>query len=71
MLRNDLITKLSEQDNDAVMVNVNGYLIDVDSVASVRGRLALILDPEDLQATLTQLACASRLPGCSCRSGSA
>jgi hypothetical protein len=56
MLRNDLIVSLSEKDNDAVTVNVNGILIDVDSVSYDRESIVLVLDPEDLRSTLTQVA---------------
>ena len=56
MLRNDLIIKLSEQDNDCVTVDVNGILIDVESVAYDRGNVVLVLDPEELRATLQQVA---------------
>ncbi|MEV6600615.1 hypothetical protein AB0M36_27760 [Actinoplanes sp. NPDC051346] len=56
MLRNDLIIKLSEQDNECVTVDVNGILVDVDSVAQDRGNIVLVLDPEELRATLTQVA---------------
>lgn len=51
MLRNDLINYLAQLDNDTVTVNVDGNLIDVDSVAYDRGNIVLILDPEGLQST--------------------
>ncbi|GGQ42572.1 hypothetical protein [Couchioplanes azureus] len=54
MPRNDLIIKLSEEDNDCVTVDVDGILIDVDSVARDRGNIVLVLDPDELQATLRQ-----------------
>jgi hypothetical protein len=47
MLRNDLINLLAQHDNDTVMVNVNGRLIDVDGVATEKGNIAIILDLED------------------------
>ncbi|MFI5493223.1 hypothetical protein [Actinoplanes sp. NPDC051859] len=56
MLRNDLIIKLSEQDNDCVTVDVNGILIDVEAVAHDRGNVVLVLDREELRATLRQVA---------------
>jgi hypothetical protein len=56
MLRNYLITNLSQHDNDTVTVSVNGILIDVDSVTSDRGGIVLILDPRDEQSVLRQVA---------------
>jgi hypothetical protein len=54
MLRNDLIVKLSEKDNDSVAVTINGVLVDVESVATDRGCIVLVLDPDELQAALSQ-----------------
>jgi hypothetical protein len=56
MLRNDLIIMLSEYNNDTVTVNVNGILIDVDSVTTDRDSIVLVLDPEDLQSVLAKVA---------------
>ncbi|MDT4994808.1 MAG: hypothetical protein QOH97_4700 [Actinoplanes sp.] len=56
MLRNYLITNLSQHDNDTVTVSVNGILIDVDSVTSDRGGIVLILDPRAEQSVLRQVA---------------
>lgn len=55
MLRNDLITLLSEQDNNAVTVSLDGVLVDVDSVAIQAGSIVLVLDLEDLQDALSEL----------------
>jgi len=54
MLRNDLVTYLGEQSNDTVTVDINGILIDVDSVtlATDRGSIVLALDPDDLRSSL-------------------
>lgn len=57
MLRNDLINLLGERDNDTVTVDIGGILVDVDSVATDRGNIVLVLDPEDLRGTLEQVAC--------------
>ena len=56
MLRNDLITLLGEQDNDPVTVDVGGILVDVAAVTADRGSVVIVCDPEDLRATLDQLA---------------
>ena len=63
MLRNDLITNLSQHDNDAVTVNVNGILIDVDTVTTARDSIVLVLDPEDLQSVLSKVADGEPEPG--------
>jgi hypothetical protein len=52
MLRNDLITMLSQHDNDHVTVDVGGILVDVDSVSTDRGSIVLKLDPEELTAVI-------------------
>lgn len=52
MLRNDLITQLSQFDNDSVTVDVKGILIDVESVTTDRGSVVLVLNPDDLCSTL-------------------
>ena len=44
MLRNDLITLLSEQDNNAITVSLDGVQVDVDSVATQAGSIVLVLD---------------------------
>jgi hypothetical protein len=44
MLRNDLITELSQYDNDPVAVNINGRICDVRGVATGDGFLLLVLD---------------------------
>jgi hypothetical protein len=56
MLRNDLITQLSRQDNDPVSVDVNGILIDVERVTVARDDIVIVLNPEDLSDTLRKLA---------------
>jgi hypothetical protein len=56
MLRNDLITQLSRQDNDPVSVDVNGILIDVERVTVARDDIVIVLNPEDLFDTLQKLA---------------
>lgn len=60
MLRNDLITLLGEQDNDAVTVDVGGILVDVDAVRNDRGSIVLLLDQEDLRNVLAQVASGAR-----------
>lgn len=60
MLRNDLISLLAEKDNDTTTVSVNGILIDIEAVSTERGAIVLILDPEDLQCTLDQVAAGRR-----------
>lgn len=55
MLRNDLITLLAENDNNAVTVDVNGALVDIESVAAHDGSIVLVLDPEDLLDTFKNL----------------
>ena len=56
MLRNDLITLLSQQDNDTVTIDINGTLIDIEAVTNARGLIVLVLQPEDLHDTLKQIA---------------
>ena len=63
MLRNDLITNLSQHDNDTVTVNVNGILIDVDTVTNARDSIVLVLDPEDLRSVLSKVADGKPAPG--------
>ena len=53
MLRNDLITLLAENDNNAVAVDVNGALVDVESVTAREGGMVFVLDPQDLEKALT------------------
>ena len=55
MLRNDLITALSQQDNDTVTVYVGGILVDVDRVARVNGTVTIVLDPDDIESTIGQI----------------
>lgn len=43
MQRNDLITLLSQKDNDPVVVDVNGKLLDVKTVSDGTGCIVLIL----------------------------
>ena len=62
MLRNDLITLLSQKDNDTVTVDVGGTLVDIEAVADARGGIALILQPDDLQDTLTRIAAGTSAP---------
>jgi hypothetical protein len=56
MLRNDLILHLSQHDNDTVTVDVNGVLVDVDTVTTDRGSIVIVLDPEDMQSVLRSVA---------------
>ncbi len=56
MLRNDLILHLSQHDNDTVTVDVNGVLVDVDTVTTDRGSIVIVLDPEDMQNALSSVA---------------
>jgi hypothetical protein len=44
MQRNDLITELSQHENDPVAVNINGRICDVRGVATGDGCLLLVLD---------------------------
>jgi hypothetical protein len=56
--RNDLITHLSrtDNDNDNVVVNVNGVLIDVEAVKAERDSVVIVINQEDLLETLTKIA---------------
>jgi hypothetical protein len=54
--RNDLITHLSRTDNDSVVVNVNGVLIDVEGVKAERDSVVLVINQEDLLETLAKIA---------------
>lgn len=56
MQRNDLITHLSRTDNDNVVVNVNGVLIEVEGVKVERDSVVLVINQEDLLETLTKIA---------------
>ena len=57
MLRNDLIIQLtSGKDNEAVVVDVNGILIDVDAVTMTRDTIVILLNPEDVTDTLRKVA---------------
>ena len=56
MLRNDFITLLSRPDDDSVVVEVNGILIDVEAVTTDRGMVVVVLNHEDLSNTLTRIA---------------
>ena len=56
MLRNDLITLLSQSDNNTVTADVNGILIDVDAVTVDRGSIVIVLNVEDLSETLWKIA---------------
>lgn len=49
MLRNDLITRLSDHDNDTVVVRIGDILVDVESVNGDGGGIVLVLDPDELQ----------------------
>lgn len=44
MLRNDLITWLSQQDNDSVVVDINGHHADVAGVVAENGVIVLRLE---------------------------
>jgi len=50
MLRNDLIVLMSAYDNDTVVADVNGILIDVESVDSDRESIVLVLNQDDLRS---------------------
>jgi len=54
--RNDLIIHLSRTDNDSVVVNVNGVLIDVEGVRAERDSVVLVINQDDLLETLTKIA---------------
>jgi hypothetical protein len=54
--RNDLITHLSRTDNDTVLVDVNGVLIDVEDVKAERDSVVIVLNQEDLLETLAKIA---------------
>jgi hypothetical protein len=56
--RNDLITQLSRTrtDNDSVVVDVNGILIDVEDVKAERDSVVIVLNQEDLLETLAKIA---------------
>jgi hypothetical protein len=56
VLRNDFITHLSQADNDNVVVDVNGILIDVEAVTTDRGNVVVVLNQEDLTDTLRKIA---------------
>jgi hypothetical protein len=56
LLRNDLITHLSQFDNNAVAVKVDDILIDIVTITEERGCVVLVLEPEDLQGVLERLA---------------
>lgn len=56
MLRNDFITHLSRADNDSVVVDINGFLIDVEGVKTERGSVVVVLNEEDLRETLQKIA---------------
>lgn len=56
MQRNDLITHLSRTDNDSVVVNVNGVLIDVEAVKAERDSVVIVINQEDLLETLAKIA---------------
>ena len=47
MLRNDLITLLSQHDNDTVTVNVNGTLVDIAAVTNADGCIVIILGRDE------------------------
>lgn len=61
MLRDDLINLLAQHDNDTVTVKVNGYLVDVVSVAMEKGSIAIVLDLEVLPKGLSDNAPAHTL----------
>jgi hypothetical protein len=54
--RNDLITHLSRTDNDSVVVDVNGVLIDVEGVKAERDSVVIVLNQDDLLETLAKIA---------------
>lgn len=56
MLRNDLITKLSEFDNDCVTVDVAGTMVDVVSARRDRDGIVLVPDPDELRDALDRHA---------------
>lgn len=56
MLRNDLITMLSQHDNDPVTVDVKGILVDVGSVSTDRDTIVIGLDPDDLRSVLADMS---------------
>lgn len=56
MRRNDLITHLSRTDNDSVVVDVNGVLIDVEAVTIARGMVVIVLNQEELSDTLQRIS---------------
>lgn len=60
MLRNDLITILSEQSNDPVVVRIAGSLIDVESVTHEEGCVVLVFDSEELNDVLAADAAKAR-----------
>lgn len=60
MLRNDLITGLSEQNNDPVVVKIAGSLVDVASVIHDDGCVVLVLEPEELNDALATGAASER-----------
>jgi hypothetical protein len=71
MLRNDLITLLSQYANDPVTVDVNGIFIDVEAVTSERGHVVLVLNPEDAHGTLEQFHRHQAGPATGTRTGEA
>jgi hypothetical protein len=60
MLRSDLIVLMSASNNDPVTVDVNGILIDVESVDTDRESVVLVLNQDDLKSVLRQAAPKSR-----------
>ena len=54
--RNDLIVHLSRTDNDSVVVDVNGVLIDVEGVKAERDSVVIVLNQDDLLETLAKVA---------------
>ena len=63
MLRNELITYLGEKDNDPVSVSIEGFMVDIASLAKVGKHIVLILDPDELRDTLKQIAAGDSGPG--------
>lgn len=53
MLRNDLMTRLTDYDNDTVVVTVGGCLVDIALLTYEQGQIVLLLDPEELRKALT------------------